>query len=98
MSGAITFSAKIEKVSSEGEWHIIRVPDDVHVKLQSTSSKNGNVPVTVNIGSTTWPSTTMSMGQQRWFIGVKAKVRHAENITEGGTISVTMTPDPTRLK
>lgn len=86
------------KDSGYGGWHYVRVPDDVHATLRQDSGKNGNVPVHVTIGKSTWPSTTMSMGEQRWFVAVKAAVRKAEGIAEGDTVSVSISPDFDRLK
>lgn len=95
---ALTFSAKLEKVPTEGGWHIVQIPSDILGKLRDEAGKNGNVPVYVEVGRTTWPSTTMSMGEQRWFVAVKADVRQAENIVEGDIVSVKITPDFERLK
>lgn len=98
MASEITFSARVEKTPGTGGWHYVRVPDDIRATIRHDSGKNGNVPVQVTIGKSTWPSTTMSMGEQRWFVAVKAAVRKAEDITEGDTVSVTIAPDFDRLK
>ncbi len=93
----ITFTAKIEKVPTVGGWHLVRLPDEVLKELRSATGKNGNVPVLVKIGKTGWPSTTMSMGAQQWFVAVKADVRKKESIAEGDTVSVKIAPDFDRL-
>ena len=76
----------------------MRLSPDVQADLQKLSGKNGNVPVVVTIGKTSWPSTTMSMGNQQWFVGVKAVVRQAEELAEGDAVSVSMVPDQSRLQ
>lgn len=95
---AITFTATIEKISGTGGWHYVRLSDKVRSDLKSMTGKNGNVPIHVTIGKTSWSSTTMSMGQQQWFVAVKAAVRKAEDLAEGSAVSVDITPDFDRLK
>lgn len=93
----IEFTAKVEKIHHTGGWHYVLIPNEIRAELRAMSGKNGNVPVVVTIGTSTWQSTTMSMGQQRWFIAVKADVRKSENITEGDTVSISIVPDFDRL-
>ena len=91
------FSAKVEKVMGEGGWHVVLLPSEITGKLHDESGKNGNVPVIVTIGKSTYPTTIMSMGDQRWFFAVKAAVRKAEGIANGDTVSVAIVPDVGRL-
>lgn len=92
------FTATVEKAQGEGGWHIVRLTPDIVSSLRDTAGKNGNVPVLATIGKATWPTTIMSMGQQRWFFAVNAAVRKSENIAEGDEVSVTMVPDFEKLK
>ena len=94
----IAFTATIEKTPGKGGWHYVRMPDDILGDLRRMSGKNGNVPVFVTIGKSTWPSTTMSMGEQRWFVAIRADVRKAEGFGEGDTVSVYIAPDLERIK
>ncbi len=98
MKDAFSFSAKLEKVPGEGGWHIILLPGDVLQALRASSGKNGNVPILATIGKTTWPTTIMSMGDQRWFLAVSAAVRKSEKLSEGQSVSVVVAPDKSRLK
>lgn len=98
MDKGITFSNAVEKVTGEGGWHIVRLPDDVLALLKEMSGKKGNVPVVVTIGKTTYPTTIMSMGNQQWFFAVKSEVRKAESINEGDTVQVGIVPDFERIK
>lgn len=92
------FSSKVEKVMGEGGWHVIVLPPEITQQLRDEAGKNGNVPVIVTIGKTTYPTTIMSMGQQRWFFAVKAAVRMAEAINDGDAVAVTIVPDVERIK
>ncbi len=94
----MVFTAAVEKTPGKGGWHYVRIPDNVRSGLRSASGKNGNVPVLVTIGKSTWPSTTMSMGGQRWFVAVKADIRKTENILEGDTVSIRIVPNLERIK
>jgi translation initiation factor IF-1 len=94
----MVFTATIEKTPGKGGWHYVRIPDNVRVELRDMSGKSGNVPVLVTIGKSTWSSTTMSMGEQRWFVAVKADIRKTENVSEGDTVSVRIAPDIERIK
>lgn len=92
-----TFTAKVEKPMGEDGWHVVMIPPEINKKLRDEISKKGNIPVLVTIGKTTYPATTMSMGRQRWFFPIAAKIRAAEGITVDDQISVTVTPDSDRL-
>lgn len=93
----IQFTATIEKNSTKGGWHYMRLSPDVLKKLREIVGENGNVPVVVTIGKTSWLSTIMSMGEQRWFVAVGVGVRKIENIAEGDRVSVVIAPDFDRL-
>ena len=95
---AIKFAAKIEKSPNPGGWHYVLIGDEVREKLREMTGKNGNVPVLMSTGASSWPSTTMSLGNQKWFVAIKAEVRKTENISEGDIISLAISPDQTRLK
>ena len=73
-------------------------PDDVVKKLREQAGKKGNVPVLLTVGKSTWSSTIMSMGNQQWFVAVKADVRKNEAIGEGDMVSVQIITDFDRLK
>ncbi len=95
--GDLQFSGKVKKVMGEGGWHIVLLPADITQQLRNDAGKNGNVPVLVTIGKTIYPTTIMSMGEQRWFFAVSAKIRKAENVADGDAISVSIRPDFDRL-
>jgi hypothetical protein len=94
----IILSAVIHKVDNTGGWHYILIPGDTHISLREWAGKKGNIPVKVRLGKTTWSSTTMSMGEQRWFFAIKAEVRAAEKVGEGDQVTVQIEPDFARIK
>lgn len=98
MDSRISFEATLEKVPSDGGWHIVRLPADVLQAIRSAAGKSGNTPILATIGKTTWLTTTMSMGQQQWFFAVSAAVRKAEGLSKGDEVSVVIAPDEMRLK
>lgn len=95
---SLRFDGKVEKVGDVGGWHTILLPENIVKNLREQAGKKGNVPVLVTIGQTSYPTTIMSMGEQRWFFAVKAAVRKAENIATGDVVPVNIVPDESRLK
>lgn len=93
----ITFTATVEKVANVGGWHYVLIPNDALRELREIAGKNGNIPVLATIGNSTWPTTIMSMGDQRWFVAVKAAVRSAEGVDKGSQATVSLVPDFERL-
>lgn len=94
----MNFKAKIEKIESKGGWHYVLIPDEVRVELQKQAGKRGSIPVLVTVGKSSWPSTTMSMGNQRWFIAVKSEIRKTEKLKAGDGVEVKILPDLYRLQ
>lgn len=97
MSKLISLTATVEKSGGKGGWHYVRLTKGVCDKLKQQSGKNGNIPVLVKVGKTTWPSTTMSMGQQRWFVAINSEVRKAESIFVGDAIVLGISADQKRI-
>ncbi|MCA9343382.1 DUF1905 domain-containing protein [Candidatus Saccharibacteria bacterium] len=89
--------AKIEQVTTKGGWHYVLIPLEIHKKLQEQAKKNGNVPVLITIRKTSWPTTTMSMGNGQWFVAIKAEIRKTEMLNAGDSVEVTIIPDSSRL-
>jgi hypothetical protein len=97
MNDPTTFTTTLEKVAGVGGWYIVRLPAGVLEKMKIASGKNGNQPVIVSVGKSSWPSTTMSMGNQQWFIAIKSSVRKHENLGAGDSVTVRLVPDTDRL-
>lgn len=93
----IAFTATVEKFPHKGGWHFVRLSDDVLADLRKMAGKNGNVPVIVTIGKTSWPSTIMSMGDQQWFVALRSDIRAKEHLQLGATAELAIQPDFSRL-
>lgn len=94
----LSFQAIVEKSKGRGGWHYISLLAEIRAQLSDISGKNGNVPVIATVCKTTFSTTIMSMGQQRWFFGIKSPVRIAEDTKQGDKVNVSLTPDESRLK
>lgn len=92
-----SFPATIEKMPDVGGWHFIRLPASTLADLRASSNKNGTIPILVTIGDSTWPTTIMSMGEQRWFFAVGADIRKDESLGEGDKVPVQVRVDRDRL-
>lgn len=91
------FTAVVEKFPDTGGWHFVRIPPDVLEDLRGMAGKKGNIPIIAMVGNTSWPSTIMSMGEQQWFVALKADVRASENIQLGDSVALCIEPDFSRL-
>ncbi|BCJ40809.1 hypothetical protein GCM10010168_48920 [Actinoplanes ianthinogenes] len=72
-------------------WHFVTVPDPQCDELEAASSLVsygwGMIPVAARIGRTDW-TTSLWPKDGRYIVPVKAKVRQAEGIDVGDTVTV----------
>lgn len=92
------FTSTVEKSPNKGGWHYAGLSQDMLNNLRAYAGKNGSLPVVVTLGKTTYPTTVMSRGNQQWYVAIKSDVREAENVHEGDTITLRISPDFTRIK
>jgi hypothetical protein len=78
---------KVEVFPQEGGWVFVRVPDQ-YTEITRGYADRGLVAITAMTGTTTWNTSLMPMGDGTHFIALSAKVRRAENIRVGDTISL----------
>jgi predicted pyridoxine 5'-phosphate oxidase superfamily flavin-nucleotide-binding protein len=78
---------KVEIFPQEGGWVFVRVPDQ-YTEMTRGHADRGLVAITAKSGTTTWNTSLMPMGDGTHFIALSAKVRRAENIRVGDTISL----------
>jgi hypothetical protein len=78
---------KVEVFPQEGGWVYVRVPDQ-YTEMTRGYADRGLVAITAKTGTTTWNTSLMPMGDGTHFIALSAKVRRAENIRVGDTISL----------
>lgn len=72
-------------------WFYIDVPkekSDPYLHLV----KHGNVVITAYVGETGWDTLLWGYGDEKFFITLSAKIRKAEHIDKGKTISVRFEP------
>jgi hypothetical protein len=75
-------------------YHFVRVPEEECVELQAAASRVsygwGVIPVTAQIGTTTW-MTSLFPKDGGYLVPVKDAVRRAEGLEEGDTVSLQLT-------
>lgn len=88
-------SGELERLPGAGGWYVVRLP---HGRPTVTASwgRRGFVPVTATVGSTSWETSLMPMGDGTHFLAVPAAVRRAEDLDEGDPVSARYRsrPDP----
>jgi hypothetical protein len=77
-------------------WHFVTVPDAQCAELEAASSLVsygwGMIPVTARIGDTRW-STSLFPKDGRYIVPVKTRVRDAECLDVGDTVTVRLSVD-----
>ena len=75
-------------------WYFVTVPEAECGQLEATAGLVsygwGMIPVTAQIGGTTW-TTSLFPKDDRYVVPVKAAVRRAEGLEEGATADVRLT-------
>jgi hypothetical protein len=92
----VEFSGELWFWKGPSPWHFVTVPDEESADLEAISSSVtygwGMIPVRVSIGETSW-ETSLYPQDGRYLLPVKAKVRKAEGIETGDTVSVRLSVD-----
>jgi hypothetical protein len=70
---------KVELFPQKGGWHFVRVPKK-YTEITHDLSQRGLVAITATLGSSTWKTSLLPMGDGTQFIALSAKVRKAEKI------------------
>jgi len=77
-------------------WHFVTVPEPECMELEAASALVtygwGMIPVTARIGGTSW-KTSLFPKDGRYIVPVKARVRHAEGLDVGDTMTVRLAVD-----
>lgn len=87
------FTADLWEWAARPNWFFVAVPedatDDIDAEFGSRAAGWGSIKVEVNVGSTTW-ETSMFPDEQRgcFVLPVKASVRRAEDLHEGGPVHI----------
>lgn len=71
-------------------WTWVGVPDDIASKIQKSVPAGvfRFTPITAKVGKTEWRTSLLPLGEGKFFIALKAKVRKAENIFPGDKVSI----------
>jgi hypothetical protein len=92
----LEFSGEMWFWKGPAPWHFVTVPEDESGELESASAFVsygwGMIPVTARIGDTGW-KTSLFPKDGRYIVPVKARVRKAEGLEVGDTVTVRLSVD-----
>jgi hypothetical protein len=87
----LEFSGEIWFWKGPAPWHFVTVPDEQCGEIEAASALVtygwGMIPVTVRIGATEW-TTSLYPKDGRYIVPLKARVRQAEGLETGDTVTV----------
>lgn len=78
---------KVELFPQKGGWVYVRVPIGITEKLLHRAQR-GLIPIRASVGSSSWDTSLLPMGDGTHFIALNAKVRKKEDIEVGNNVSV----------
>jgi hypothetical protein len=92
----LEFSGEVWFWRGPSPYHFVTVPEDESAELQTAAALVtygwGMIPVAVRIGSTTW-TTSLFPKDGGYVVPLKDKVRNAEALDVGDTVTVLLTVD-----
>jgi hypothetical protein len=92
----IEFDGEVFEWRGPSPYYFVAVPADLAEELQETvalvSYGWGMVPVGVHLGETAW-TTSLWPKDGTYLLPLKDRVRRAENLDEGDTVTVRLTVD-----
>ena len=92
----LEFSGEIWHWRGPSPYHFVTVPEDDCAALESVAPMVsygwGMIPVSARIGETAW-TTSLFPKEGRYVVPLKDKVRAAEDLEVGDTVSVLLTVD-----
>ncbi len=90
----LEFSGEMWFWRGPAPWHFVTVPEEECRELETAASLVsygwGMIPVTARIGGTGW-TTSLYPKDGRYIVPVKARVRTAEGLEVGDTVTVRLT-------
>ena len=78
---------KAELFPQKGGWVYVRVPLRV-TKSLSHMADRGLIPITAKVGSTSWETSLLPMGDGTHFIALNEKKKKREDISVGSEVSL----------
>ncbi len=82
-----TLTETVEVFPQKGGWHFVRAPKKI-TEQTKTLADRGLIAIVAMIGKSSWNTSLLPYGDGTHFIALPAKVRKAEDIHSGDTISV----------
>ena len=86
-----TFVAKMELFEREKGWYYVSVPTYLSKPLEHLVDR-GLIAVTARVGSSSWQTSLLPMGDGTHFIALPAKVRAKEKLPLGALVEVSFEP------
>lgn len=87
----LTFDGTILFWRGPAPWYFVAIPEEESQEVKAISSFVtygwGVIPVRARIGSTEW-RTSLFPKDERYLVPIKAAVRKAEQLSEGGRVTV----------
>lgn len=77
---------EVERLPGVGGWYVVRLGPE-RTAAVAPVARRGFVPVSVTVGSTSWDSSLMPLGDGTLFLALPAAVRRAEDLDEGDEVS-----------
>lgn len=86
MSKTFKTKGKVKIFPQKGGWVYVSI-EQTYSDLGIKKPRWGLVPATITIGKTTWKRSLLPMGDETLFIALNEKVRKAEDIKIGDTVT-----------
>lgn len=87
MAKPYAFKAEVCLFPQAGGWHYVAAPQEYTDELKPLAER-GLVAVEATVGSSSWQTSLLPMGDGSQFLALPAKVRQIEQITIGDVIEV----------
>jgi len=85
-----TFIVPVCLFEREKGWHYVSVPSELSTPYENLAER-GLIAITVRIGSSSWETSMLPMGDGTHFIALPAKVRQKEKLSLGSMAEISFT-------
>jgi len=82
-----TFIAKVELFEREKGWYYVSVPTELSKPLEYLADR-GLIAVIAKVGTSSWQTSLLPMGDGTHFLALPAKVRSKEKLSLGAMVEV----------
>ena len=91
-----SFTSPLWEWDGDAAWHFVTVPEDVTDEVEARTAGLtggfGSVRVEVTVGGTTWQTSLFpDRARSAYLLPLKKPVRHAESLSTGDDVEVTIT-------